>query len=693
MAIHWKIPFKSLRTNTSYTVNIYDSTFSGTAIVLKGGAQPFTTQESDDDDMFTPIRTQTGYLRIVDDGLDANGNSWNWKTLLPSTDTDRPVTLTDGNGTVVWQGFMQSQNFGGVLYGNPQEREFPIQCPLSVLEGTDINYHHTEIENFAYLLQRIVNAIDVVSGGTEGGSVITSNGVIHIGNIYIQGNTDAQAWLLKRIDWQNFVDEDDEDTMTARFNLYQCLEDMCRFWGWTARTYQNNLYLTCADDSGEQLWLTLTRANLDTMAAGSSAGTTGGTFYNMQYFGDIFANNSQNDYMQRGPNKASVKAAAGTGDTNVDLNIKALIDSEHNRGWQAPFNNSKNERVLITNDLYSFSLPYLTGSTLSSVYGSFNRMNIGTTVGDSGSETSLIRIKKTSPANFGIGNDPYVSLESVYEHGFGDGYIQLTGDIYRKGDKFKAIEEERQSAGSKSMWMRLGIGKTRNTAYWWDSNTQGGGAWIGMTQPSVHYFKCTIGNIDNKLRVLTPGGTYSWIEKIPVDANISGKIFIDFLGSSDLDNISGEKSFDISDFELVFTRNEESLDYWGITKDERKNTRTYKSSNSNAVRNEFNADCIYASDNNMLFGYGVLMNPDGSYFKGFQYVEHGPLVYPEQHLANRVTTYWASAKRKLEVELRAGTIAEPSPMNKVTIDSTTGYPIAISHDWRDDITKLTILEL
>ena len=68
--IFWKIKFKSLRAGTDYCVNIYkDGTLpSGYPLTLKGGAQPFTTQEDDSDDMFTPIRTQTGYLRIVDDG-------------------------------------------------------------------------------------------------------------------------------------------------------------------------------------------------------------------------------------------------------------------------------------------------------------------------------------------------------------------------------------------------------------------------------------------------------------------------------------------------------------------------------------------------------------------------------------------------------------------------------------------------
>ena len=53
MAIHWQVKFKSLRAadgNEDYTVSIYDSDYTGNPIQLKGGAEPFVTQEDDDDD-------------------------------------------------------------------------------------------------------------------------------------------------------------------------------------------------------------------------------------------------------------------------------------------------------------------------------------------------------------------------------------------------------------------------------------------------------------------------------------------------------------------------------------------------------------------------------------------------------------------------------------------------------------------
>ena len=226
-AIHWKIKFRVMNSNQLLTVNIWkDGTLpSGYPLTLTGAQAPFSTQEDDNEDLFQPIRTQSGYLRIVDDGTALNSSnasvSFNWKDLLPSTDTDRPVTLTDANGNILWQGFMQAQNFSGSLYGGTQVREFPVQCCLTVTQGKDINYSQTQIQNFAYLLKQIVDSIP--------------NG-FRPANFIIQGGTDARMWLMKKIDWQNFVSEDADGNPTAVYKCYQCLEDMCGFWGWTART-------------------------------------------------------------------------------------------------------------------------------------------------------------------------------------------------------------------------------------------------------------------------------------------------------------------------------------------------------------------------------------------------------------------------------------------------------------------------
>ena len=45
MAIHWTIPFKALRSGIVYNINIYDASYTGSAIVLNGGANPIITEE------------------------------------------------------------------------------------------------------------------------------------------------------------------------------------------------------------------------------------------------------------------------------------------------------------------------------------------------------------------------------------------------------------------------------------------------------------------------------------------------------------------------------------------------------------------------------------------------------------------------------------------------------------------------
>jgi hypothetical protein len=70
---------------------------------------------------------------------------------------------------------MQAQNFGGTLYGNPQERELPVQCPLSALSASDVNSTNRELKNFAFIIKQ---AFDNLSGLTfdrfifQGGAII-----------------------------------------------------------------------------------------------------------------------------------------------------------------------------------------------------------------------------------------------------------------------------------------------------------------------------------------------------------------------------------------------------------------------------------------------------------------------------------------------------------------------------------------
>lgn len=125
-AIHWRVPFVALD-NTAYQVNIYEEGYQGNVVVLKGGAQPFVTEETDDEDAFLPLRTSSGYLTIVCEEyalVDA---------ILPSSVHDRYVELVDvttNSPKVVWNGFVMPEEYSGDWNRPPFELSLPVASPI-----------------------------------------------------------------------------------------------------------------------------------------------------------------------------------------------------------------------------------------------------------------------------------------------------------------------------------------------------------------------------------------------------------------------------------------------------------------------------------------------------------------------------------------------------------------------------------
>ena len=101
---------------------------------------------------------------------------------------------------------------------------------------------------------------------------------------------------------------------------------------------------------------------------------------------------------------------------------------------------------------------------------------------------------------------------------------------------------------------------------------------------------------------------------------------------------------------------------------------------------------MFATDKNLAVGFGLVSNPNGTMMTGVTYGGGGSEI-PEQHLADRIVGYWATAKRKIECELRLNVVGNVYPSYKVTMDGSTLYPISISHDWRDDIMRLNLMEV
>lgn len=675
MAIHWTIAFKSLRSGTDYRVNIYDANYSGSSsIQLKGAAEPFTTEEDDDEDMFTPLRLQSGYIRIVDDGKDANGNSFDWRTMIPANDKSRPVTLTKTVGSqqqIVWQGSMQAQNFSGELYSYTQEREFPVQCCLSVLSTTQVPTTEPQPRNFAYLLKTCLDAIPQHT----------------ISQIVVQGGTDARDWLMKLVDWRVFLEMDNNDEYAAKYNLQEALEDLCRFWGWTARTKGTTLYLVMADDHVENTFLTLTRSQLNTLANGTAVGDTSSTFVMNSISGDVFASDDNDDNYIRGYNKCVVKSSIESEDAMIKFAPESVRKLMERNGWawhHLPNDAPEGVGYYTTQKITSFTSSTLDGTTYG-LAGFYRRQIYSSVEDDKPTKCDIIAI---------WGNHEYgtvrASLQTKKMMAFTGGSLTVKGSIYH--------DSQKDDGYPTTLYMRIGIGQTKASAKWFQLLYSSGvivHTWINNMGEAYCVWSVQHGDIKGAAIHYNAEDKYIY-SSIPCDTQgLFGYLFIDIYGCRDVNGFY--QSFEVADLEVKFSRDgvhipSSPTEYRqrDVVVD-RVTSREYTATNNGNVDSPFNVDCIFASDNYMKFGYGLVMDSIDGYMSKANYGQ--TQQEPEQHLANRAAAYWASTKRKIVGEFRANTISDISPNYKVTMDGTTFYPVAISRNWRDDIVTLTLQQL
>ena len=673
--IHWKIKFRVLNSNQLLTVNIWKKGAlpTGYPLTLTGAQAPFSTQEDDNEDLFQPIRTQSGYLRIVDDGTALNSSntsvSFNWKDLLPSTDTDRPVTLTDSSNNILWQGFMQAQNFSGSLYGGTQVREFPVQCVITALSSADVGFN-TDIKNFAYVIKTIFDQL--------------TNTAVDISNYIFQGDTYALQWLQKKVDWQNFITQNANGELNGKYDLLTMLEDVCRFWGWTARTYGTNVIFTRPDNTSLSSYITLTKSQIATLASGGTVSVSAVSAPSVTPTGDIFASTEIDDFMERGAHKATVSANANSDTPIIEFAPESLQET-----WgQDSTDNEIYDNVTVHYiNINSFPgsgrvSPYLNGMGVTNQGAMFAFAQFSQRVSSSlqRNDDDKYVLRFTNSYN----GSSMLKLYSTFQHSFSNGIIKMYGNIYSGGNKLVEVDKW-DVPRTYTMKMKLGIGLTRLTAKWWN-----GSAW----QNSETEFTAGICSSDGLIwNVTTHSSGQSYSNRgIYTDSGMAGLIFIDFCGSENLPDFDGRRRFLIDGFKLTYeTSGSRNLE---VPKGGMSEMRDYVATNAYMTRDEWNCDTIYASQNWLNFGYGVVMNSDYTLMDSANF---GPslAMFPEQHLANRVVNFWATAKRMIRADLwnSDSVVGAITPRHYVTIDGTRLHPFAISHEWRDDVVTMSLLEI
>lgn len=126
--IRWQVTFKSFN-GTTYNVNIYDNDWpAGVVMPVRGAADPFFYEESNSDDLLNDVlRYRTGYIRVKEETPGALDD------IYPTNIFDRYVECVTGT-TVIFNGYIQVQDFQRPFKPCPRTLELPVVSPLGLFE-------------------------------------------------------------------------------------------------------------------------------------------------------------------------------------------------------------------------------------------------------------------------------------------------------------------------------------------------------------------------------------------------------------------------------------------------------------------------------------------------------------------------------------------------------------------------------
>ena len=659
--------FRSLRANALYTVNIYDSSYSGTPVQLTGASKPFETQEDDDDDWFLPVRTQSGYLRIVDTGKDNDGNDFDWRDLIPMTNTERPVTLTNG-GRLLWQGYIQPQTFSGQMYEPVQEREFPLMCPLSVLNGVDVDTSIREVKNFAFLLYKIVEAT-----GHE------------FRFLYFSGDGEqVQDWLTHKIDWYNFIDLDEDGNWVAKYDYYTLLEEVCKFFGWMCRTEGSQMWFLSPDEQFSEDYSEMTAQDLYMLGQQDiSIETQSYRYVYMDIDDNVYASTINNIQLLQGIHKVKVTADINKQDVGISI----------------PYD--KIEDMYKTNHILHYTygenghhfLMYPNGGRVDHSY-TFDDMKI-TMQGEPYMGNAFFRVQEFYEGSLdykhnynwstclvldGVVSHPggMFRIQSRVPHNYDHGVFCISADtrqVYiEEGSYYK-------NPGTGKLICSLAIGDK-----WWN-----GSSW----QNDQTSFDIPIG-IEGEPQGQSSGqiinnreldGIYNAYDGygIPIGDVMGGVIDFQIHRVELKQEHDHGSMIELTDLKMQFVREKAYSEY------NDRSENVYVKENTSPFTDDYDVDLIFASWNGNACGQGIVMNSNGTYCNG---IEYGAQIQepPEQHLADRIARYGSVSRVVCTMELRTDAL-DIRPSHFLRTAYFTGYPVAISYDWRDDVTRCKIFQI
>ena len=680
---------------------------SGTLTAATSG---FVTDEDDTSDVFTPSRLQTADIRIIDTG------GHEWRNCIPASDALYPVTLYNNYSdaskrTVLWRGYLKSQAYTADLFDDPQTVTLVAHCPLTALQGFDINPDAYEIASFGQLIEHCV----------------TSPGLANSPFNYFYFPDDNIIDRLKcRFPWALLYDIQEDYTKKAKYNCLEALEEFCRFFGFTMRYFHNGaeqgIQFLASDKNVDYKYFSTTELQNynKTHSTSAIAPVNKATSYlNLDHAS--YLNGLDNSLeIIRGKKKVTVTADLmheildWSAETNMKRMFMGPVDNaSYMRGttWIAiralvSLNNQVTARTIPCGDfnIYMPGVSYDTSATTLIDKVLYDKKGKGMQPlyidlynGDLTKKNTIdwkfawqcyapnsTTLKSTSGCGY---------MRTIKPLMFKEGYMCIDATAYLMQKINDTYYRWRMRTEGIQMYAYLKIGDyywnvtskkwTKNAAVFAidltsdeDADYKKGAIKSNITTPTDGFIGYSGGHVV-KVDSTTFNATSDWAN------GVEG--IVEFGVSGAYSTVTNEYiTIYLEDLSLKF------IPFYTDNEEEQKSEVEYVKKNANAYTDDREENVIFASNNGNHYGSSILTE-NGQ--KPIQLIKQfGSTGVPEEALATRISSFYAKGKEILTLHLNIY-YSKDFPYNQIVYGGKRYNCIGISRDYEKDDATITVIEI
>ena len=222
MEMRYRIPFRDCK-NTSYEVCIYRNGYTGEVKELDGAPSCFVVSGTDEDFIYTPIRTSTATISVLDSDLLLD--------LYSINNQYAPVKLYK-EGVLEWTGYIKPEQFTQPYV--PNIESISVECVSALATLEHIEYKTQNKSGYITMMELIRYIISYANGGYRG--------------VYLPWVYGSSSEMIGNVFDEIILCE--ENFTSSEMNLLEVLEAVCKLLNWTVYDIKGHLYFVDADWKG-----------------------------------------------------------------------------------------------------------------------------------------------------------------------------------------------------------------------------------------------------------------------------------------------------------------------------------------------------------------------------------------------------------------------------------------------------------